>query len=147
METLEFTIRIKATKEKVWSVLWDDKTYRKWTSAFSEGSHAVSTWNEGDKIQFLGAEDGGGMNSIIDKKVLYEYMAFKHLGEIKDFKELPIDEKANEWSGSMETYRLTSDDEFIDLKVQVDIIESHKDYFKNAFPKALEIVKELSEKQ
>lgn len=37
MKTLNFLIKIKASKEKVWNVLWDDETYRKWTSTFSEG--------------------------------------------------------------------------------------------------------------
>lgn len=146
METLEFKIKIKASPDKVWSVLWNDETYRKWAGVFYEGSYAVSDWEEGGKIHFLGP-NGGGMNSKIDKKIPNEYMAFKHLGEIKDFKELPIDEETEKWSGSMETYRLTPDDEFTDLVVQVDIIEKHIDYFKDTFPKGLEIVKELSEER
>lgn len=144
METLEFKIRIKASAEKVWSVLWNDETYRKWAGVFYEGSYAVSDWNEGGKIHFLGP-DGGGMNSIIEKKIPNEYMAFKHLGEVKDFKELPLTEETKGWSGAMEIYRLTPDDEFTDLVVQVDVVEKFIDYFKDAFPKGLEIVKELSE--
>ncbi|MEO7978431.1 SRPBCC domain-containing protein [Flavobacterium sp.] len=145
MQTLEFTIRIKATVEKVWSVLWDDETYRKWTSAFCEGSYALSDWNEGDKIHFMSPK-GEGMNSIIETRMPNEYMAFKYIGEIKDFKEVPLDEETQKWSGAMETYRLIPDDEFTDLIAQVDIVEKHIDYFKEAFPKALETVKELAEK-
>ncbi|MBW1657071.1 SRPBCC domain-containing protein [Flavobacterium quisquiliarum] len=144
MEKLIFNIDIKASKEKIWKVLWDDETYRKWTNVFAEGSYAESNWNEGDKIYFLGP-GGGGMNSIIEKKIPNEYMAFKHLGEIKDFKELPIDNKTNEWYGSMETYRLDQKGDIVDLHVEVDVIEQHIDYFKDAFPKALEIIKKLSE--
>lgn len=145
METLEFKIRIKAAPEKIWSVLWEDETYKKWTSAFCEGSYAVSDWNEGDKIHFM-SPGGEGMNSIIEKKIPNEYMAFKHIGEIKDFKELPLNKETEKWSGYMETYRLIPDDEFTDLVSQVDVIEKHMDYFKEAFPKSLETVKELSEK-
>ncbi|PBJ11746.1 SRPBCC domain-containing protein [Flavobacterium sp. ACN6] len=145
METLEFKIRIKASAEKVWSVLWNDETYRKWAGVFYEGSYAVSDWKEGDKVQFLGP-DGGGMNSIIETKIPNEYIAFKNAGEIKDFKEQPLNEESKQWLGAMETYRLIQDDEFIDLICQVDVVEQHLDYFKNAFPKALEIIKELSEK-
>ncbi|PXY45561.1 SRPBCC family protein [Flavobacterium hydrophilum] len=145
METLEFKIRIKASPEKIWSVLWDDETYRIWTGAFCEGSYAVSDWNEGDKIHFM-SPNGEGMNSIIEKKIPNEYMAFKHIGEIKDFKELPLNEETEKWSGYMETYRLIPDDEFTDLVSYVDVIEKHIDYFKDAFPKGLESVKELSEK-
>ncbi|MNL66179.1 hypothetical protein D3C87_1906000 [compost metagenome] len=89
---------------------------------------------------------GEGMNSIIEKKIPNEYMAFKHIGEIKNFKELPVDEETKKWSGAMETYRLTPDDEFVDLVAQVDVVEKYIDYFKEAFPKGLETVKELSEK-
>lgn len=145
METLEFKIRIKATPEKIWSVLWEDKTYREWTNAFCEGSYAVSEWNEGDKIHFM-SPGGEGMNSIIEKKIPNEYMAFKHIGEIKDFKELPLNEETEKWSGYMETYRLIPDDEFTDLIAQVDVIEKHIDYFKDAFPKGLEAVKEIAER-
>lgn len=145
MERLEFTIRIKATVEKVWSVLWDDKTYREWTGAFCEGSYAVSDWNEGDKIHFM-APNGEGMNSIIETKIPNEYMAFKHIGEIKDFEELPLNDETKKWSGYMEIYKLTPDGEFVILTSMVDVIEKHIDYFKDAFPKGLEKVKELAEK-
>ena len=145
METLEFKIRIKASAEKVWKVLWDDETYRKWSGSFCEGSYAVSDWNQGDKIHFM-SPSGEGMNSIIEKKIENEYMAFKHIGELKDFKELPLNEEAKQWSGAMETYRLIQDDEFTDLTAQVDVIEKYIDYFKEAFPKGLEKVKELAEK-
>ncbi|MTH16210.1 SRPBCC domain-containing protein [Flavobacterium sp. LC2016-01] len=145
METLEFKIRIKAPATKVWEVLWNDDTYKEWTGAFCEGSYAISDWNEGDKIHFM-SPSGEGMNSIIEKKIPNEYMAFKHVGEIKDYKELPLDEETKKWSGAMETYRLTADDEFVDLTTQVDVVEKYIDYFKEAFPKGLEKVKELAEK-
>jgi len=45
----------------------------------------------------------------------------------------------------METYRLTPDDEFVDLVAQVDTVEKYVDYFKDVFPRGLEVVKELSE--
>lgn len=44
MEVLDFKIEINAPKEKVCSVLWDDETYRKWTTVFCEGTYAVSDW-------------------------------------------------------------------------------------------------------
>src|SRR6188508_3009161 len=88
MKKANFTVKINAPKEKVWEVLWNDKTYREWTSVFSEGSYAVSDWKEGSKVQFLGPE-GGGMFSKIAKLVPNEYMSFEHLGELKDGQEQP----------------------------------------------------------
>ena len=50
MERKEFTIDINAPREKVWDVLWQDDSYRKWTSVFSEGSHAETDWKKGSKV-------------------------------------------------------------------------------------------------
>jgi hypothetical protein len=144
METLEFKIKIKAPREKVWGILWNDETYRKWTSVFCEGTYAISNWNEGDKIHFLDP-NGEGMNSIIEKKILNEYMAFKHISGLKDFKEMPIDEETKKWTGAMETYRLIQENDYTILEAKVDTLEKYIDYFKEAFPKGLEKVKELSE--
>lgn len=80
--------------KKIWNVLWTDATYRMWTSAFCEGSYAVSDWKEGSKILFL-SPDGGGMSSIIAKNIPNEFMSFKHLTEVKNNEEQPIDEKKN----------------------------------------------------
>ena len=148
MKHLKFEIDIMAPKEKVWDVLWNDETYRKWTSAFNEGSYAVSDWNEGSEIQFLGpGENGeGGMFSVIDKKVPAEFMSFKHLGVIKDGVALPMDEETKQWTGAMENYHLSERNDLTHLTVDLDTVESHADYFNDMFPKALQIVKELSEK-
>ncbi|PIF60424.1 ATPase [Flavobacterium sp. 2] len=145
METLEFTIKIKAPAEKVWDVLWNEETYKKWTSVFCEGFHTISNWNEGDKIHFM-SPNGEGMYSIIETKTQNEYMAFKHLGEIKNFEEQPLDEETKKWTGAMETYRLIPEEEFTTLIAQVDVVEKYLDYFKETFPNGLEKVKELSEK-
>lgn len=144
METLKFEIDIQAPAEKVWQTLWNDDTYRRWTATFSEGSHAVTTWNEGDRIQFLGPE-GDGMYSLIDKKVNNAYMAFKHLGEVKGGREIPPDENAQRWSGAMETYTLTESNGSTHLISTVQVEDDHISYFREKFPKALAVVKEISE--
>ena len=144
MKKLSFSIEIAASKEKVWTVLWDDATYRKWTAAFSEGSYAVSEWNEGDKILFLSPGDSG-MFSIIDKKIPNEYMAFKHLGEMKDGKEMPETDISKTWTGAMETYSLHENNGITKLDTTVEIVDTHEDYFNDAFPKALKAVKALAE--
>jgi hypothetical protein len=144
MEKLHFTIHINASKEKVWDCLWQDKNYRKWTSAFHEGSYAVSDWKEGSQILFLSPE-GEGMYSTIDKLVPNEFMAFKHHGMVKEGKEQPLDEQTKQWTGAMETYTLKENNNQTELIVDMDIMEEYKESFEKAFPKALEIVKELAE--
>lgn len=145
MEKFNFSIMIKAPKDKVWDVLWNDTTYRIWTSPFSEGSYAESNWQEGGKILFL-LPNGSGMSSIIVKKTPNEFMSFKHLTEVKNFVEQPIDEKIKQWSGAMENYTLKESGGSTELTVEIDGIEEHVNFFKEAFPRALKKVKELSEK-
>jgi uncharacterized protein YndB with AHSA1/START domain len=144
MEKLTFNIEINASAQKVWQVLWSDLTYRKWTCAFQEGSYAVSDWNKDSKIQFLNP-DGEGMYSVIEECLKYEYMAFKHLGVIKNFEEQPESDETQIWSGIMETYALKEVNGITTLIAKMDTVEQYVDYFDQWFPKALDIVKELSE--
>jgi len=39
MKKLQFVLEINASKEKVKEALWQDENFRKWTSAFGEGSY------------------------------------------------------------------------------------------------------------
>ena len=144
MKKVKFTIVINAPKQKVWQILWNDDSYPKWTAVFSEGSKAVSDWKEGSKIHFMNDNDDG-MYSLIDKRIENEVMNFKHIGNIKAGKELPVDETAESWSGSRENYYLSEEDGLTMLTVEIDIVEKYLDYFNEKFPLALNIVKELSE--
>jgi hypothetical protein len=146
MEKLEFKIEIEATKDRIWNILWSDTTYRQWAAAFCEGTYAISDWNEGDKIHFL-TSSGDGMYGFIESKQENKYMAFKHIGELKNFKEMPIDEETQVWTGAMETYRLTSTTTGTLLETTMDCLEQYAGYFENSFPKGLELVKQLSENQ
>ena len=68
MTKQEFKVSINAPREKVWEVLWNDATYPAWTSAFSEGSHAVTDWKKGSKILFLDGKGSGMVSTIAEKK-------------------------------------------------------------------------------
>jgi hypothetical protein len=144
MNHLKFSTQIRAPREKVWNVLWNDITYRKWTSVFNEGSYAESDWNEGSKVKFL-SPTGEGMYSRIDKKVPNEFMSFKHLGLIKEGKEQPQDEETQKWSGAMEDYRLKEINGLTELIVETDVTEDFQEFIEKTFPMALEKVKNLSE--
>lgn len=85
------------------------------------------------------------MNSVIDTKIDNEYIAFKHLSEIKNFEVMPVDDVTKEWTGAMETYRLTEDKGVTVLEAEIDVVDKYVDYFKTTFPKSLEMVKKLSE--
>jgi len=145
METKEFKISINAPKEKVWDVLWNDSSYRAWTSVFAEGSHAETDWKKGSKVLFLDNK-GRGMVSVIAEKIPNEFMSFKHLGEVKDGVEDTSSERVSQWAGALENYSLNTVNGKTELTVDMNITDEFIDYFLNTWPKALDKVKELAEK-
>jgi len=146
MKQMNFEIQIAATPETVWNVLWQDASYREWTSAFAPGSHAVTDWEEGSKVLFLGSKDGGMVSRIAVKRT-NEYMSFEHLGIVKDGVEDTTGDEAKGWAGSTENYTLTAENGGTRLNVdlQGDIPDEFVDYFEQAWPAALDTVKKLSE--
>lgn len=144
MEKLQFSAKIDAPKEKVWKTLWEDDTYRKWTSVFSADSHAQTDWKEGSKVLFLDGK-GSGMVSKIETNRPNEFMSFKHLGEVKNGAEDTESDRVKGWAGAMENYTLEEAGGSTELLVEMDIQEEYKEMFMGMFPKALEQVKVLSE--
>lgn len=143
---MKFSTSINATKEKVWQTLWEDSNYRKWTSVFTEGSYAkTDNWKEGSMVLFLDGK-GSGMVSMVAANKPNEFMSFKHLGIVKEGKEDLTSEQVKEWAGAVESYRLNGTNGKTELTVEMDITDEFKDYFEDIWPKALEKVKELSEK-
>jgi hypothetical protein len=146
MEKMNFSIDINASKEKVWNVLWDDDSYRKWTSPFAEGSYAkTDNWKEGSKVLFLGPS-GDGMVSKVASNKKNEYMSFEHLGVVKNGKEDTESDDVKDWAGAKENYRLIDENGKTKLAVDMDSTDEFKDYFLKTWPVALEKIKALSEK-
>lgn len=141
LNRLRFSIDIAAPRDKVWRVLWDDASFRDWTSVFAEGSYAVSDWNEGSTIQFIDPASRSGMSAIIEQKRPAEFMSFRHEAEIKDGQVQP----PAAWSGAHENYTLTANDGRTTLTVDLDAPDDHRQMFEDKFPQALERVKTLSE--
>ncbi|MEI6408303.1 MAG: VOC family protein, partial [Bacteroidota bacterium] len=142
MKKLNFSIQINATKARVWNTLWDDDTYRKWTVVFQEGSYAESDWEEGSPIKFLGP-GGNGMSSRIARLIPNEFMSFEHLAEIKNGVENPD----FAWAGSFENYSLHEKDGGTELVSEMDSDANFESFFLDTVPKALELIKQLAERQ
>lgn len=141
---MQFTIEIKATKEKIWSTLWADKTFREWASIIDEGLYMVGEMKEGSKIQFISSVSGYGVTSSIEKLTPNEFVLFRH---ITDTKESGKQSRENEWTGGMESYLLTENDGGTTLIVKLDVPNQQEEIFKNKLPRALERVKKLAEKK
>ncbi len=144
MEQLNITQHINAPRERIWHVLWGERTYPQWTAPFGEGGRAVSDWKEGSRVQFL-ASEGDGMYAVIDRMEVPACMSFTHKGAIKQGKEQPMDEATRVWSGARERYILTENKDGTELSVTMDVVESEAASFREMFPKAFAIVKRLAE--
>jgi hypothetical protein len=145
MQKMNFSIDINAPREKVWNVLWGDKSYRDWTSAFMEGSYAITDdWKVGSKVLFL-ATDGKGMVSKVDTNRPNEFMSFEHQGIVKDGIEDTTSDAVKEWQGAKENYTLKEAGKGTKLIIEMDTSETEKEYFEKVWPKALERVKNLAE--
>ena len=146
MERQEYRITIDAPKEKVWKALWDIESYRSWTSAFAEGSTvATENWKKGSKVLFHDGS-GNGMVSRVNENIPNRYMSFKHLGEVKDGVEDTTSDKVKEWAGATENYTLNENDGKTEVVVDMDFNDQFAEMFKDIWPKALKILKELAEK-
>lgn len=150
MQKLHFSIFINTSVEKVWNTMLDQDTYQMWTREFNPGSYYVGDWSEGSKILFLGPdpETGieGGMVSCIKEKRKYEYVSIEHLGIIKDGVEDTTSEEAKKWTPAFENYTFAEKDGGTELSVDIDIVDEYKEMFEGMWPKALQVLKELAEK-
>ena len=144
MKTLTYKIEIQAGKDKIWESLWDKGNYTKWTKPFAEGLYIeTESFSEGSEIRFF-APNGDAMISKIVNLQPNEYVAFEHLsmlhnGKISSFK------KDGETNQYFESYRLMENKSSITLIAEVDTLESEEKSMNKTFPKALQIVKKLSE--
>ncbi|MGN7986835.1 SRPBCC domain-containing protein [Pedobacter sp. 22226] len=141
MEKIEFKITINASAVKVWDVLFGVKTYPRWTAVFAEGSQVKTDWKQGSKALFHD-DKGDGMLAIINENIPNKYMSVKHIGQIMDGKET-----LHDWGESFENYTLNEKDGKTELLIDMDITKEWLDYFKETWPKALDKVKEIAEKQ
>jgi uncharacterized protein YndB with AHSA1/START domain len=143
---LTFTTTIEAPKERVWRTMLEDETYRQWTSPFQEGSYAVTDWKPGSKALFLGP-DGSGMVSRVAEHRPNEFLSLEHQGVVKDGIEDTDSAEVKKWAGARENYALRETAGGVTLTVEMDTVDDHKKLFEETWPKALTVLKNLSERR
>ncbi len=145
MEKFKYQIEIDASAEKVWDILWNEKTYSQWTYYFSPDSNMVTDWEVGGKTYFTDSSKKNGMVSTIERMEEPKYLIFKHLGELQNGVEDVDSEKVKAWNGSLEAYYLEENNGKTMLTIEVDSNDEFKEMFDNGFKKGLEVIKNLSE--
>jgi hypothetical protein len=80
------------------------------------------------------------MYSIIETNLPFKQMSFKHLEQIKNGIKTTVD-----WADSIENYFLKESNGVTELKMEMDVKEEFEKYFIETFPKALELIKQISQ--
>lgn len=155
MLTQHYSITINAPVATVRDTMLDDATYRQRTAAFNPGgSRYEGIRAEWSKILFLGDDPSnpgniGGMVSHIARNKLHEIIDIEHRGEISNGIEDTTSDKVKIWQGAHEIYEFTENDGLTTVNVTLQIQEGSgfEDFMADAWPKALEMLKQLCEKK
>ena len=144
LHRIQFTATIHATADVVWQHITFPESYRHWTSAFAEGSHFQGSWDTGSKIRFL-SPSGDGMLSEIAESRKNEFISIRHLGFISKGVEDTTSDAVRSWAPAYENYTLLPDPQGTKVVVDQDVSAEWEEHLSQAWPKALELLKELCE--
>ena len=144
MKTVNFSITIRAPKEKVWNTMLQQETYRIWTAEFMEGLYYEGSWEEGENIRFL-SPDGSGLTSVIAENKPYRFISIKHMGLIKNGIDDTDSSEAKAWSPVYENYTFDERDGITELKVEMSAVPEEEQMLCDIWPKALASLKALCE--
>lgn len=142
MKEIQFTVEIQAPRAKVWDTLWQDATFRQWASVIDPETYMVGELVEGSEVQFISAQGGYGVTSLVAELRAHEYVLFKHQADTQDE---GAREREKEWTGGKESYSLKEVDGVTTLVTTFDVPPTQEEYFASIYPKALERLKELAE--
>lgn len=141
---IQFSTTIAAPPAKVWEATFADETYRRWTSAFAEGSHFEGSWEEGSRIRFL-APSGDGMVAEIAESRRPEFLSIRHLGTFANGVEDTESEAVRSWAPAYENYTFQAIPEGTRMVVDQDVSNDWEQYFEETWPKALALLKQICE--
>jgi hypothetical protein len=141
---IQFTIDIEAPVPAVFSTMLDPRSYRDWTTAFAEGSYYEGSWQQGQKIRFM-APSGDGMVSEIAEHRVNEFTSIRHLGYVANGVEDTQSDAIRAWAPAYENYSFRPTALGTRLVVDQDVTPEFEQYIAQAWPKALQRLKQLCE--
>ena len=147
METVSYSIRINASKEKVWNTMLDSEKYKDWAKAFSSGSRFLGEWKQGTHIKFIDP-DLGGTKAFLEEVTPYHRIHARHVAIVdKDGNEDTESDLARTWMSLTETYEFNEVDGVTALSIEIHTHEDYEKMFNDWWPNALELLKDLCERQ
>ena len=146
LKRIQFSTTIAAPVSRVFALMTEPQTYQQWTAAFMEGSSFEGSWQQGQRIRFVGP-DGNGMASEIAENRLNEFISIRHLGFVANGVEDTTSEAARAWAGACENYTFAATPEGTKLTIDQDVAPDFEGYLTEAWPKALAKLKALCEER
>lgn len=145
MKKLDYRITINAPQEKIWEVLRSKETYSKRTKPFSENSICIWVIKEWWNLDFLDKWQWGTRVIIKELKVP-ELIRMEHISVLgMDWNPVPEDQQDKDRNWTLETYILEKSWDQTIVTVEIETTEKYWDTNDDSMPKALEILKQLSE--
>lgn len=145
---LNFSIIINAPVSKVWSTMLELETYKIWTAEFEPTSTFEGNWEQGSTIKFT--SEGNSTSGLIGKikeNRPHEFVSIEYIGFIKDANIDTESPEAVEFLGAHEDYTYTALSETqTKLEIEVDASPVFQEYMGEAWPRALDKLKQLCEK-
>lgn len=145
---LHFEILIKNTPKEVYRIMLEKPTYEEWTDVFSPGSTFIGNWEEGSKILFVAQCEEGNQNGMVSKVFKNEenkHVDIEHLGVLKEGVEILDGKEVEMWKGAHEKYTFQQKGSDTLLLIDLDSTMEFDEYFTEAWPKALDKLKEICE--
>ncbi|OFZ52802.1 MAG: tungsten formylmethanofuran dehydrogenase [Bacteroidetes bacterium RIFCSPHIGHO2_02_FULL_44_7] len=152
MKKLQFKVSIQAPASTIYDVMLGishKSTYEEWTSSFNPTSTYEGSWDKGNKILFVGVDEKGekgGMVSRIAENLPNRFVSIQHYGLYKADKEITEGPEVEKWANGFENYTFEENDGTTTVTVDLDTAEDFLAYMNEAYPKALDKLKELCEK-
>lgn len=143
MKNMEFTIEINAARAKVWDTLWRDETFRSWAGIIDPGTYIDGELKQGNEVQFISG-NGYGVTSLVEKLVPGESLILRHRADTQGSGQ---QDREKQWTGGIESYRLEEQGGGTLLKVAFDVPPELEQYFRDTYPKAMQMIKSLAERR
>lgn len=151
MKKLQFEIAINAPVAHVYDTMLgisSKATYEQWTASFNPTSSYEGSWNQGEKILFVGVDekgDKGGMVSRIEENIPNQFVSIKHIGLLISGKEVTEGPEVEKWTGMYENYAFKAQGSAATVLVEIEVSEDFADFMNETYPNALEKLKAICE--
>ncbi|HRH64013.1 MAG TPA: SRPBCC domain-containing protein [Bacteroidia bacterium] len=151
MKKLQFKVSINSPVSKVYDRMLgitNKSTYEQWTAVFNPTSTYEGNWEKGSKILFIGVDEkgekGGLVSRIVDNS-LNRFVSIQHYGLVKAEQEITEGPDVEKWANGFENYSFEEINGITMLRVDLDTTEDFVNFMNDAYPKALEKLKEICE--